>query len=59
MQKRIKDEMKLLREELVMKDELLQKLHNECKELKRQLINSQKKEDETNILNSELLSQQV
>lgn len=59
MQKRVREEIKLLRAELSTKDELLQQLNTDYKELKRQMLNLKKKEEETSLLNSELLSQQV
>ncbi|XP_065223570.1 EF-hand calcium-binding domain-containing protein 4A-like [Planococcus citri] len=58
-QKRIKEELKQLRAELSTKDEFLQQLSYECKELKQQMIKLKKKEEETSLLNSELMSQQV
>ena len=59
MQRRFKEEIKRLQVELSTKDEYLQQLNFECKELKQQLIKMKKKEEETSLLNNELLSQQV
>lgn len=51
--------MKILRTELIMKDELLQQLSAEYKDLKNKLGNLQKKEEKISSLNNTILNQQV
>lgn len=53
------EEIKKLKLELLAKDELLQKLSKECKELQNDLLKVQKKEEKTNGINNALISQQV
>ncbi len=57
--KRIKEEIKLLRAELATKDELLQQLNCECRDLKKELVKLQKRDEKTTSLNNTLLNQQV
>lgn len=52
------EEIKKLKLELLAKDELLQKLSKECKELQNDLLKVQKKEEKTNGINNALISQQ-
>lgn len=59
MKKKIKEEIKILQGELLMKDELLQQLNSECRELKQELVKSRKKEEKANYLNTTLMNQQV
>lgn len=42
-----------------MKDELLQQLNSECRELKQELVKSRKKEEKAHYLNTTLMNQQV
>lgn len=51
--------MKVLRAELLLKDELLQQLSSECRELKIQLQKLQQQEEKISSLNCSLMDQQV